>query len=425
MDVFHNSASIAKSHFGLKGHSMGKRYVFGTTNPGRCRRCLGCPTTAFQAKTNAPETHEAFSPSCLCVAEAQKRRGIRWRIAVFLKSHPIVCGGTVNGMNPALNTSPDLTADRPPRPPRWVPLSVRGFVAMLALIALATICLYTLSIYHQHAAIREIYRLGGDVETRARGPGFWREPLFDEVVGIAFTRTPATDEMLNYVGGLTGLQELNLDNNEVTDAGLAQLEGLGNLEDLALTKAQVTDAGLVHLRKLTNLRTLRLDRTRVSDAGFVHLKGMTKLEGLFLVDTDITGEGLAQLGGMNSLIFLVLSRAPVTDAGLMRLPALPKLELLMIDGTRVTDAGLSHLSKLSSLQVLSLSGTQVTNDGLEHLQKLTSLRELDLSNTQVTDAGSIHLKRLSQLRALRLEGTQITDESIVELRSALPNVIIH
>ena len=53
----------------------------------------------------------------------------------------------------------------------------------------------------------------------------------------------------------------------MTDGGLAQVAGLKGLEDLILDDTQLTDAGMVHLRDLTELRWLRLDDTAICGDG--------------------------------------------------------------------------------------------------------------------------------------------------------------
>jgi hypothetical protein len=48
---------------------------------------------------------------------------------------------------------------------------------------------------------------------------------------------------------LTSLQELRLENTQVTDAGLAHLKGLTSLVALSLSNTQVTDAGVADIQR--------------------------------------------------------------------------------------------------------------------------------------------------------------------------------
>ncbi len=70
---------------------------------------------------------------------------------------------------------------------------------------------------------------------------------------------------------------LDLHLTEITDAGLEELKGLNSLQELGLNNTQVsdtqiTDAESVHLKGLTSLRDLFLSRTQITDAGLAEIK---------------------------------------------------------------------------------------------------------------------------------------------------------
>jgi len=78
-----------------------------------------------------------------------------------------------------------------------------------------------------------------------------------------------SDGDLVHISPLTGLRELYLQGNSITDDGLARLSGLKDLEILDLEETRVTDKGLHHLTGLTKLKMLRLakakgDKTAIS-----------------------------------------------------------------------------------------------------------------------------------------------------------------
>jgi hypothetical protein len=186
----------------------------------------------------------------------------------------------------------------PIRPPRLLWIGLGTSVLVVVAIGLGA----TTPIYRQHLAIREIKRLGGTVVTRPTGPQWLRDrvskermQLFDDVVGVHFGGTNATDTTLSLVGGLTRLERLFLDNTQVSDAGLAHLKGLTRLQLLSLDGTQVTDSGLVHVAGLTALQQLWLGDTRVTDAGLVPLRGLPNLQGLSLTNTPVTNAGVVGL----------------------------------------------------------------------------------------------------------------------------------
>jgi len=62
-----------------------------------------------------------------------------------------------------------------------------------------------------------------------------------------------------------------------------------------LSDTQITDAGLDYLGGLTNLEVLDLSDTQITDTGLGHLNGLTNLKLVGLSDTQITLEGAEAL----------------------------------------------------------------------------------------------------------------------------------
>jgi hypothetical protein len=90
----------------------------------------------------------------------------------------------------------------------------------------------------------------------------------------------------------------------------------------------------------------------------------------------------------------------------------------------VTDADLENLKELNHIYMLQLDKTQITDAGLESLEGLLQLQELYLGNTQITDSGLKHLKGLKRLHRLYINNTQVTTAGVVDLKKALPTLII-
>lgn len=223
---------------------------------------------------------------------------------------------------------PDPSTDKPSRPRRRIPLSLRMFVAMLAILGVGSVLWVGIPAYRQHLAIVEIERVKGTVLlTRPRGPQWlrgsigngWTKLLLDDVVSV------------------------NLADSEVTDSTLVYLTGLPHLERLWLNRTAVTDAGLIHLASLTGLQELGLQGTRMGDAGLAHLTGLTKLEILFVSQTKLTDAGLRHIQGFTRLQKLSLENTQVSDAGLAHLAVLSRLQRLYVGESKVTEAGLSEL----------------------------------------------------------------------------------
>ena len=84
---------------------------------------------------------------------------------------------------------------------------------------------------------------------------------------------------------------LQMANANVTDHVIEGLGGMKNLEELDLNGTQITDTGLVIIRDLPALATLRLARTKITDKGFRDiLATKDSLMQLDLQHTEVSGD---------------------------------------------------------------------------------------------------------------------------------------
>ena len=91
-----------------------------------------------------------------------------------------------------------------------------------------------------------------------------------------------------------------LGRTKITDAGLTHLRGLTQLQSLDLQYDNVTDAGLFNLQNMKQLQTLSLSSTKITDAGLASLQALTGLQSLYLVETKVTAAGVQKLQGRQS-----------------------------------------------------------------------------------------------------------------------------
>ncbi|GFO60087.1 hypothetical protein GMST_24120 [Geomonas silvestris] len=80
---------------------------------------------------------------------------------------------------------------------------------------------------------------------------------------------------------------------EVADRDLESIMHLTGLEELYLSGQGLTDAALRGLNKLTNLKRLYLYQTVITDHGLAHLERLPSLKGLTCSGNSITEKGLA------------------------------------------------------------------------------------------------------------------------------------
>lgn len=104
-------------------------------------------------------------------------------------------------------------------------------------------------------------------------------------------RGSGNDEHAKWIGELTQLQNLDLQDSPLTDVGLAQLAGLTKLESLTLANTAISDAGLASLKGMTKLKLLSLQGTKLTGSSLYFLKEMPLEEGgLAMQRTLLTGK---------------------------------------------------------------------------------------------------------------------------------------
>jgi hypothetical protein len=234
---------------------------------------------------------------------------------------------------PATPTA-DPTTDKPPRPRRWIPLSLKMFVAILLLAGVGSPLWIGVRLWRQDVAIRELKHADWLVHTEPMGPTWFRKHLSGDI-----SKYLCSVNWLSAPGGSSAADARWIRFNE---AGLSIFDGRLN----GHLRQQVSDSDLAHFGRLIGLADVDANCTTVSDDGLANLKGMSNLGALFLRDT------------------------PVTDAGLVHLAGLPKLDYISLDNTHVTDEGLSHLRGLAGLKLLSLENTRVTAAGVAELKRV-------------------------------------------------------
>ena len=218
---------------------------------------------------------------------------------------------------------------------------------------------------------------------------------------------------------INSLEDLVLDESNVSDSDLQTLAQLTRLKRLSLVRTAVTNLGLDHLAQLPRLATLILDSSyRVTDEGLDTLARFASLEELSLLDTTVTLPALITLSGQHPTLQinsphgvlgdrkLALSGTEITDEGLLRLHNARGLRGLELPA-RITDRGFRHLHRLTDLRYLVAAGTAVTDQGLaELLAHSPPLCELDFSGcNRLTDSGLAQLAARPDLTRLKVDHT--------------------
>lgn len=250
--------------------------------------------------------------------------------------------------------------------------------------------------WEQHVA-SEVKELGGNVVFEYTGPKALpqsaqdRLPYLRRIQSMTLIGQDVPEDRFAKLEALTILEDLWLDHAQFGDLSLAHLKGKASLRRIALRHTSVGE-GIEHLHGLSGLEELDLNYTQVTDAGLVQIGKLSNLKRLNLYDTRITDAGLESLSQLPKLTHLQIGRTQITDAGLQSLKRLKTLELLDLTDSPVTDDGIVQLKELYRLESLILSGTAVSDAGLEYLKKLPRLTTVRLSYTRVTRAGRSALR---------------------------------
>jgi internalin A len=204
-------------------------------------------------------------------------------------------------------------------------------------------------------------------QTKVTGPGLSHLGGMSKLRRL-FTSTDGAG--LTHIGHLRSLQELYAYDTESPTPcdGLAQLAGLKGLSVLILGDS-LCSQGLTQIAGHTGLTQLGIGGDGVTDAELIHVAGIKGLQELTVYKSRVTGPGLVSLEGLSSLTSLDLQdSAGVGDDGAEYLKKLSSIQTLGLGGTRVTDVGLAHLNGLKRLGRLVV-GRGVTDAGITAIRQ--------------------------------------------------------
>lgn len=175
----------------------------------------------------------------------------------------------------------------------------------------------------------------------------------DSLQVLDVSRAEIDAHSCQYVGHLTGLQEINFCDTEFDDSCVDVLMPLRRLQCLSANRTQLRDSGLEKLSKFGSLRALSIDSNEVTD------------------------EGIKALSSLRNLYSLHLQNTRCGDAGVEALVNLP-LRFLNLNSTRIDNRALTAVGKIKHLIYLQLRDTAVTDQGLPALAGLHELARIRL-----------------------------------------------
>ena len=141
-------------------------------------------------------------------------------------------------------------------------------------------------------------------------------------IHVDFSGTGVGDDDLWWLGLLSDIQGLHLNETSITDRGLPRLIGFHDLTELELAHTTVTDDGLAILYHFPKLESLNLEAVRINGHGLRSLTGCRRLSRLNLKGTLLDDQGrflamrseefvtAAQLDGASDMRIILRYMAP-------------------------------------------------------------------------------------------------------------------
>lgn len=207
-----------------------------------------------------------------------------------------------------------------------------------------------------------------------------QEITADELSQITRLSIDSTTKVKNLAGleKAVNLQELNIDNHEVTS--LAPLSSLTKLTKLTATNNKITS--IEPLKNLTNINTLLLSGNAITSTA--PLADMTHLAQVSLSGKSAEFDVANFARSAASLARLQLSGSSDGKAQLKnsdKLKQLSKIDTLQLSSFSLTGADLNSIGAMTQLSSLKLDDGNISD--VSFLRGLTNLTKLDVSNQQV------------------------------------------
>lgn len=286
---------------------------------------------------------------------------------------------------------------------------------------------------------------------------------------IDLSDSNVTDNDLESLRALTGLNALSLGRTYISDNGLKPLSLLHNLQTLDLSASRIKGLGFRHIGLLKSLRTVELDQCSIltfaelqcpqlqrltarnahlsdrvlsslpkqpqltdlclnnnpelDDSAFKYLRNCPALANLELADTGVTGKQIANLSGL-PIVVLTLDNCPISSRSFKSIAKLDQLGDLSVSNIGLTAANLEMLAG-SRIYRLNIGANELKERDLLSLTRgFSELQALDLQDNPLTDSALPILTRLICLTELKLDGTKISPKGIHEIQRQLPRCTV-
>ena len=225
---------------------------------------------------------------------------------------------------------------------------------------------------------------------------------------LILSNNTLSDAIPTALGGITNLELLHLNNNGFTGAIPAELGDLEFLTELDLSHNQLAEAIPADLGDLTRLETLYLNHNALTGMIPTELGSLANLRILHLNSNQLEGGIPTELGQLTNLKELVLDSNLLVSTIPVELANLTRLETLYLNHNALTGMIPTELGSLANLRILHLNSNQLEGGIPTELGQLTNLKELVLDSNLLVSTIPVELANLTNLEVLHLSGNTIT-----------------
>ncbi len=187
------------------------------------------------------------------------------------------------------------------------------------------------------------------------------------------------------------LKTLKLSYVPISDDQLQILSGLEGLEELSLRKTDVQGHGLKHLSNLPKLRQLLIMNDTQVKPNLSGLSHLSRLERLQIFGYGFSSEDYFPIAECHSLHDVSISEGEINDALVMRLATLPNLASIGLTDSSMTDKGARALACNQNLESVNLTG-MISRDAVAEFAKLPKLSGIFVRSSELEPIDCVDLQ---------------------------------
>ena len=208
--------------------------------------------------------------------------------------------------------------------------------------------------------------------------------------------------------GLTGLRNLFLHDNKLTEIPTGLFSGLSNLEILNLSGNALKDLPADLFHGLPKLRYLYVSNNQLTGLPRELFNNLSNLENLGLEVNQLTSLPAGLFDGLHKLDFLALHINQLSDLPSGLFDDLSNLEHLDLHSNRLASLPPGLFRNLSRVRRIYLRINRISELPPGSFRGLLALEELDLSDNEVAQLHEGTFDGLSTLEELSLGGNELT-----------------